>query len=212
MFARQRLQAPSFVAACSVTDPSSHPMPLDIQGYEPLCAPARDSATLTPCAIAARPHSVIHLVSQLISTLFDSQGRPHKPTQAHSSPQTTTHSSHTQHVNNHQCQQSSMSTPPWAKTFVKLSGPENYDTWLKDFEPIANMNGYLGLYLGTDEVVGKPAPPDFVPKVTAATSLNVRIRKSADKELASPNPAVPEAPVEQNKDNSLMIVDMLSMT
>jgi hypothetical protein len=51
----------------------------------------------------------------------------------------------------------------FSKDFVKLSGPENYNEWAKAFADIAFVNGYDGLYLGTDDVVEKPTPPVFVP-------------------------------------------------
>ena len=37
---------------------------------------------------------------------------------------------------------------------------------MKDFKPIANINSYLSLYLGTDGVVAKPAPPIFIRTVS----------------------------------------------
>lgn len=46
--------------------------------------------------------------------------------------------------------------------FVKLTGPENYNSWISDIKRAATMEGLLGLYLGTQEVVEKPARPDFL--------------------------------------------------
>jgi hypothetical protein len=42
------------------------------------------------------------------------------------------------------------------KNFVKLSGPENYTSWKKDFKPIASLNGVWALYQGTTPVIDKP--------------------------------------------------------
>lgn len=52
-------------------------------------------------------------------------------------------------------------TALFGKSFTKLSGPENYTTWKKDFKPIAHLNGVWGLYQGTDSVLQKPVvePP-----------------------------------------------------
>lgn len=96
------------------------------------------------------------------------------------------------------------------KDFVKLSGPENYDSWMKDFEPIANVNGYLGLYLGHDDVVGKPTPPSFIPKAVAPQPTERRTRTalphSQDTENSPPSNyqyalAVYNAQVQDWKDN-----------
>jgi len=61
------------------------------------------------------------------------------------------------------------------KGFVKLSGPENYTTWKKDFKPIANLNGVWALYQGTDPVLERPTLQTVLPAATGKPK-----RKGAD--------------------------------
>lgn len=78
------------------------------------------------------------------------------------------------------------------KDFDKLSGPDNFDAWLKDFEPIAIMHGCLGLYNGTEPVLERPSPPSFIPKPEAApTQYVLRERRTADKLISSQQPLTP---------------------
>jgi hydroxylamine reductase (hybrid-cluster protein) len=66
------------------------------------------------------------------------------------------------------------------KDFTKLSGPENFSDWVKQFANIAIINGYYTLYLGTDNIVEKPKLPVFAtPTIKRATCVN------ADAEIAS---------------------------
>ncbi|KAJ8114000.1 hypothetical protein OPT61_g4023 [Boeremia exigua] len=51
------------------------------------------------------------------------------------------------------------------KAFEKLSGPENYCSWMKAFQEVARVTGILALYLDHSTVIQEPELPEFVARV-----------------------------------------------
>lgn len=67
--------------------------------------------------------------------------------------------------------------------FVKLSGPDNYKSWVKEFKVIAYVQGVWSIYDGTEAILPKPVKPDR-PDRLDASGPGVATRSSASTEYA----------------------------
>ncbi|KAI8934340.1 hypothetical protein NX059_009076 [Plenodomus lindquistii] len=71
---------------------------------------------------------------------------------------------------------------------IKLCGPVNYSQWAKNFKWLALLNGYKGLYLGTEPVVEKPDPSGCLPREAAPKCTTSLSAEKSDNEMAANEP------------------------
>lgn len=73
--------------------------------------------------------------------------------------------------------------PTLAKSFEKLSRPENYETWLRAFKGLARVEGVLGIYTGKDHILPKPTRPSLA-SIKEKRKTRAQ-RRTADAEIIS---------------------------
>jgi hypothetical protein len=112
------------------------------------------------------------------------------------------------------------------KDFDKLSGPDNYNTWLKLFTELALTHGYAEYYDGTSDILEKPQLPAFAlpqrtativtsiantsANNTAANNTNAQVLPDIPKD-ATAQLAIYEAQLREWKDNNKTVRSALAL-